>query len=377
MAEGASMGAQPRNLDYYLQRMSGYSKNTIKLLPTSKFSYSAGDTIIWRLPANSIIDLHTLTMKFAAQLTNTGNAACQCQFPRFTQSLIRRLDVTMGGSQVGLGSLHDYGFLDYMMQVHKVGAARFGFDLDVVEYGSQLQNVFNGAVTGNYPSSWVLPAGQSSGWFPLAISSWLGLLNGSFMRFLDTNICPDIEIRISLAPNAVLPTQLTNAAKYAIQNLSMTCESISFGDGSYRAMVDARMSTGSPLMIPFYNWAGFEGSSSTQQINQQFTIGTESLNALFSTIRPGNYDSQTLPQIGGPFTTGTYYIPQQGAAPNANNDAGTLTAISTPSGCHYSWYQVGLSGERTMLDQFSPGGLWAGNYQYNVSYLTILFKTAY
>jgi len=51
-------------------------------------------------------------------------------------------------------------------------------------------------------------------------------------------------------------------------------ESISFGDGSYmyRAMVDARMATGNPLVIPFYDWSGFEGNTTTQNVNQQFTI---------------------------------------------------------------------------------------------------------
>jgi len=39
-------GAQPRNVEYYLQRMVGYSKNTIRILPQSKPTYNAGDTVV-------------------------------------------------------------------------------------------------------------------------------------------------------------------------------------------------------------------------------------------------------------------------------------------------------------------------------------------
>ncbi len=85
----------------------------------------------------------------------------------------------------------------------------------------------------------------------------------------DTNLCPDIEIRIQLAPTTILPSSNASYFKYLLQNLSLSMESISFGDGSYRAMVDARMSTGNPLVIPFYNWSGFEGNTTTQNVNQQ------------------------------------------------------------------------------------------------------------
>ena len=71
-------------------------------------------------------------------------------------------------------------------------------------------------------------------------------------RFLDTNILPDIEFRIMLAPNTVLMTDTVGAVKYEMTDVSLSCESISFGDGSYRAMVDARMSTGEPLLVPFF-----------------------------------------------------------------------------------------------------------------------------
>lgn len=183
----------------------------------------------------------------------------------------------------------------------------------------------------------------------------------SFGFLQDTNILPDIEIRIMLAPNTVLVSEARDQTKYEICDVNLTAESISFGDGSYRAMVDARMSTGEPLLVPFYNWAGFENSTGSTSWNQQFTIGTESLNALMGCLRPGNYDSLTLPQIGGngatmgtvfapgsPTANNSFYTPQQG---DADTPVGYNNNIYMPQAAEqikgqYGWYHTSLSGER-------------------------------
>lgn len=145
------------------------------------------------------------------------------------------------------------------------------------------------------------------------------------------------------------------------------------------------------------NWAGFESSTSVTNINQQFTIGTESLNAIIATIRPGNYDSTIFsngnaiggtPQatIAGANTFGNAFIPQKGSDPRGINT--TEGPIQVPENSVYAWYYTFLSGEKCVGDQFGPLGTWSANYQLNVStftyimfnlflkILSTLFKTA-
>ncbi|DBA68514.1 TPA: hypothetical protein ACH3X2_001184 [Trebouxia sp. C0005] len=371
-------GAQPRNVEYYLQRMVGYSKNTIRILPQSKPTYNAGDTVIFRLPTNSILDLHTMNMKFSCQLSNVGTAAAQVSVPRFTQSFIRRFDITMGGMQTGLGALHDYGACYHLMAVNKIPTHRTKMDLRATDHAGYLTAVSD-------PTVQTIGNGANSSWIPLTISSWRGLAGGSFMRFLDTNLCPDIEIRIQLAPTTILPSSNASYFKYLLQNLSLSMESISFGDGSYRAMVDVRMSTGNPLVIPFYNWSGFEGNTTTQNVNQQFTIGTESLNGIIGTLRPQNYDSQVTATIGG-FDSdgnGNRYVPQLGNDPTVGDKAATtgsglLYSASTapaggaivpyPTNSFVGWYHTFLSGEQPTNNTggFGGQGTWTANYQFNI-----------
>ena len=410
MATASMPASTARNLDWYLQCMSGYSKNTIKIQPSSKFDYFAGDTVVFRLPTDSIIDLHTLTLNFSSRLFNKKTVAAgaadavvqaataNASFPQHTSGFIRRNDWTMGGLQAGLGSVHDYGFLYNLLAQHKIPNTRSTFDLGVTDQGRAVNvststdaiaagaEVANGGPhLGASDGSYRLPPGGTLGaptvldgvsnpsnWSPKSISSWLGLPGGQFMRFLDINILPDIEIRLLLAPNSVVSTDQVGQVIYQLQNLSISCESISFGDGSYRAMDDSRMASGEPLLITFYNWAGFEGTSTMQNVSQQFTMAAESLNAILGTLWPGNYDAQTLPQIGsinivGAGTGTSRYIPSVG-----NNPAATVaepnvgTAIETQESSHYNWYHAALSGERCQNDQYGPVGQWAANYQFNI-----------
>ncbi len=161
-------GAQPRNVEYYLQRMVGYSKNTIHILPQSKPTYNVGDTIIFRLPTSPILDPHTMNMKFSCQLSNVGIAAAQVSLPRFTQSFIRRFDITMGGMQTGLGALHDYGACYHLMAVNKIRTHRSEMDMRATDHGAYLTTVSD-------PTVQTLANGgnSNSNWIPLTISSWL------------------------------------------------------------------------------------------------------------------------------------------------------------------------------------------------------------
>jgi hypothetical protein len=122
-------------------------------------------------------------------------------------------------------------------------------------------------------------------------------------------------------------------------------------------------------------------------VNQQFTIGTESLNGIIGTLRPQNYDSQVTAVMGGfDFdANGNRYVPQLG------NDPTTGTAASTTAGQHgnlYSattapgggvivpyptnsfvgWYHTFLSGEQPTNNTcgFGGQGTWTANYQFNI-----------
>jgi hypothetical protein len=316
------------------------SKNTIRVQPVSKQTFGSNETIILRLPTNAIIDLHTLVLSMDAgaynfQTTTGGSNLVLADFPRYVQSLFRRVDVTAGGVQVGLGSLQDYGAVWNLLAMNTIGQDKHN-ELAKYELGGELAtggifgpfaqggqdyltsgNPTAGAAGTPISAVTVTPTGATSA-IPtqrLQCSNWLGVLGGDFMRFLDTNLLPDVEIRITLNSKGILVnngvgTGVTGitAGDFQVTNLYLAMEVISFGDDSYRRMLDSRLSTGDPIIVPFTNWANFESSNggTAQSSTTQFTVATQSLNAVYGTTRLSGYDSIASPfaiMMTGPVLT--------------------------------------------------------------------------
>ena len=370
--------AAPRNIEYYISRIAGYSKNTIKLQPVSqKAPFVAGDVTIFRLPTNAIVDLHTLSLSFDLGIQTTwGNIdqtlSTYCptflqgpaRAPRYSEALLRRVDVTAGGVQVGLGSLTDYGSAFSFLAMNTIPKQKH-CEMNVLELGGgdkHVSNTYDNNVLFNLQAQGIVTPQQVffgpqepyiqtkandgtnlanpglvntqfttfSKQFPTVTMNptpgtpytyfqrvnatmWLGILGGQYMRFLDTNLLPDIEIRITWARNNVL-LQPPNCASAAMQIYypNMTMETIGFADNTYESMVEARLSTNDPIVVPFINWASYETTAYCQNatpsatandninylapsggttVQQQFTIATQSLNGLYGTLRAGDYDS--------------------------------------------------------------------------------------
>lgn len=339
--------AAPRNVEYYISRISGYAKNTIRLQPVAqKTEFLAGDVIVFRLPTNAIIDLHTLTLAFDLGITTTGSGISVASEglakpPRYSESLFRRVDVTAGGVQVGLGSLTDYGSAFSFLGMNTLSKEKHE-ELNVLELGGGGRFLANkndsianynvtsaGPPTGATVGPTLFPSGSTGAagtsvtkWQRVHTSMWLGVLGGAYMRFLDTNLMPDVEIRLTVARDTVLMLPPTStAALMRMSGPNMTMETISFGDNTYEQMVEARLSTGEPIVIPFINWASFETAatvpnanpatgavtfnydysygptSSLGTVTHQFTIATQSLNAVYATLRAGDYDSLADPRV--------------------------------------------------------------------------------
>ncbi len=337
--------AAPRNVEYYISRISGYAKNTIRLQPVAqKTEFLSGDVIVFRLPTNAIIDLHTLTLAFDLGIVTTqsvSDAASEgfAKPPRYSEALFRRVDVTAGGVQVGLGSLTDYGSAFSFLGMNTLSKEKHD-ELNVLELGGGGRFIANkndtisnynvigsgNPLTGATVGPVLFPEAGTNAtvtrWQRVHTSMWLGVLGGAYMRFLDTNLMPDVEIRLTVARDTVLITPPnTTAASIKMSGPNMTMETISFGDNTYEQMVEARLSTGEPIVIPFINWASFETSatvpnappvtgaaalnfdytygttSSLGTVQHQFTIATQSLNAVYGTLRAGDYDSIVDPRV--------------------------------------------------------------------------------
>lgn len=256
-----------------------------------------------------------------------GNTEISVAPPRFNTGFFRRVDVMMGSTSVGLTGLHDYGCLSTQLYNHCIPNANAAMDQQWVENGIYPPvveyKIENGLVTGQAPatnlataSSFILPK-QGRTFKPCQLRNFLGLLGGTYFRFLDTNLLPEVTINFTIASPTVVAATDIGRVDWNLQNVSLSFESINFGDGVYRSLVDQRLASGD-LVLPFSNWVGFEGQSLGSQggaggsnvSTTQFTVATKSLNGVIATFRRGDYDaSVSSRQLAIASATGT-------AAPN-------------------------------------------------------------
>lgn len=89
-------GSGPRNIQFFLDRLTAFSKNTIAIQPQTKTEYRPHDTISFRMPASALLDLHTLTLRFRMTFTQNTDANTAANLvagpPRYLAPLFRRID---------------------------------------------------------------------------------------------------------------------------------------------------------------------------------------------------------------------------------------------------------------------------------------------
>ena len=93
------MSVYPRNLSNFLNRMSGYNKNSVKMNVLGSTTANEGDVVQVDLPTNSIVDLSSLAWsyqvkyKVGADLVD-GKIAIA---PINAESIIDRLAIEVNG----------------------------------------------------------------------------------------------------------------------------------------------------------------------------------------------------------------------------------------------------------------------------------------
>ena len=103
------MSVYPRNLSTFLNRLSGYNKNNVKMNVLGNSDATAGDTIQVDLPTNSIVDLSSLAWAFTVTYGPSGNDNESVSPPIQCEGLISRLAIEVNGQT--LCNLTNYNHL--------------------------------------------------------------------------------------------------------------------------------------------------------------------------------------------------------------------------------------------------------------------------
>lgn len=310
----------PKNLQLVANRLANMERTVIRVRPQSNDSVSAGQTIHFRLPTNTLIDLHNLQLYGMASIEGTTPHG----LPSNMQQAIERLDVVVNGQSV-YGNNNDYGGCHALLENHvtKFGTKErgeymnsgdnkgmFGTPTGGGAHISMRQHLKNSTGIGlNYGSSADGGSDNLPSRFPFVINGLKGLLSGKFVRFIDTAVLGPVEIRLRLAPGHILwrgtetydfhemseradEYQSTSAPDYTFSEMYMYLDTISFADDFYRLLLANRLAQGGIITIPFENMHSFQKSISSNNDTITFNLATQSLNMLMGTFRNSQYNTR-------------------------------------------------------------------------------------
>lgn len=267
----------PKEFFYNISKLSGsYSKNLIKV--TADRTDATPNTIsVFRLPIGSLLDLRSLSVWFKATMSGTNPTIPA----RYSSTFIKRMAISCNNTVVV--QLEDYNLLYNLMADHNNKSLTKGIG------GENLDNSIiwgEGTSTGTTQSALtaqkaLLAAVTNQTDVQMVINNFLSFIGSSSTQYIPTDKFGEICLSITWAPiyevlggtaEASTPTYTNN--NYAISDLYLTCEAISFSDDSYYNSINSK-----DLMYSFddYTITRFAETTKTSGINVTTYLNANSI----------------------------------------------------------------------------------------------------
>lgn len=274
----------PKNMQYILRSLGQFQTQRVQLSLSSNTTVTSGSgaPIIVRLPTTGFIDLHSLAFHFKGTTAVDNNDKSTVVFPPYTSSLIRRLDVLVGGAQAD--SITDYNRLFHaLLPVH--GGDSY----------NNAQNPFGWSTIHTRPTGTAKAAvaGIVDANLPGVIDHFLGFLSGN-PRIIDASLFPPIEVRLTVCDGNVLWPGASSAGAYTatevvapvnprftLSDMYFTIQSYRFQDDMISSIFYNQLAQG--VTLPF-TWKTWTGSAAYMGTSGQGAMKTTLSNASASKI---------------------------------------------------------------------------------------------
>jgi hypothetical protein len=302
----------PENVRYLVDSMSQYSRNRFRLETVSAQTAGPGRIVTVNLPEGACLDLKSFRFHFDVQGISSGAGADEVHaiLPNdAAQSLVQRVEVLFNGIACQQGA-SEYNTLAQIKKLTKGNQDRWS-SVDSLCSGAAVNPTLPGAASSNES---------------LVLQDWVGLLGEVSTRFIDTSIFGQCQVRLSLAPTAVLiPLQqgqqlgdaYTSVAaegnshniSYSVSNMSFTIDSVSLNP-IYNKLLRDRLENDDYLPLNYKEYYSFSLDSITSGASTpRFSVSSGSLDCVLGTYRDSNYlTAGILPhQLGGAGGAGAGY----------------------------------------------------------------------
>jgi len=313
------------NLSYFLDRLQSFSTNYFRLESDNQSTATAGQIVSISLPDNAILNLSSF--KVLCNVSTSGGTAGARLVP--IDNLVEKIEINCGGSVISQGSNFTNVLLDAMV---KMGQKSCDTAMGHPEIVREKAYDYNGITPLTTTSN------EDYGDFPFTnfcMSNFLGFIDSCQPRLIDLSLLPSLKVRLTLAPNNVLPSvesaalstgqvfttrnidvttshsfQIpgntansgfsggtvlnTNAgnAKYTVSNIHAMIEACGLASEIYDQTIAAMMQQQGFIEIPFKNYQSFQDVHSG---SSRFTVSSASVDRIWTIWRASNYNTNQKP----------------------------------------------------------------------------------
>ena len=273
------MSVYPRNLSAFLNRLSGYNKNNVKMNVLGSSDAAHGDTIQVDLPTNSIVDLSSLAWSFDLTWSVTGANGKKHHFPINAESVINRLTVEVNGQT--LVNLSNYNVLWHAL-LYASATDDYQRQRMVAQANSQ-----TGASNGtSVEVTTTTGAPTQSETRSHVVDAWVGFLGSAKPNFIDTSLLGNVRITLTLASNNMIGgDDAASTQSFSIANQAFSIDVCSISDGIYDSMLDQMLASGAPIEVPFKSYFSYSSSNNTMDQTTNFNVASQSIDRLWALAR--------------------------------------------------------------------------------------------
>jgi hypothetical protein len=253
----------PENLQFFVKRIAGYSRQTYRLQSVNNDQAVAGGFVVIDLPNNALVDLSTFDLHFRATSTGTGG---NTRLPRHIETLIDSLHVEVNGQLVS-SIPTNYNQVMSMVLDSSCG-------VDTMRRRQILQNAAPLTAPGSVDAATAY-----------CIQNWLGFLGSAQPQCIDTGALGNVRIRIGLSTAAVVLLGAgASAPGFSLTDIFATIDCLSIDDGEFHQSYSNFLASGGILEIPYQDIYSFSAGNIQSSGTLRFSLSTQSLDMVMATF---------------------------------------------------------------------------------------------
>eukprot|EP00899_Mesostigma_viride_P012167 jgi/Mesvir1/20951/Mv08022-RA.1 len=259
-------------MQHVIKSLGQHTTQRVQLSTTSAATdVRHGSTISVRLPTSGFCDLHTLCMFFKGTTTTTAGFAA---FPPFTSSLVKRLEVLVGGQQVD--NINDYSHLFWtLLTTH--GGANYAQSQKPAGWADNAVT----APTANTTDK------------PGCIDHFIGFLSGN-PRIVDMSLMPPMEVRLTLMDAGVLiPSAAGAGLAFTLKDIHWSIEVYRFQEDVIGQVLSSRLAQGGTIPYTWNTWTSTKQSLGTSNAySMKASLSSMSASKLLAVQAPTATDTE-------------------------------------------------------------------------------------